>query len=61
MGVELCQLAGARHLCLFHHEPASDDATLAKVLADTQRLEQITRTGAALKVTAAYDGLVIEL
>ena len=26
VGVELCQLAGVAHLCLFHHEPASDDA-----------------------------------
>ena len=29
VGVELCQLAGAAHLCLFHHEPASDDAAIA--------------------------------
>ena len=28
VGVELCQLAGARHLCLFHHEPAFDDAAI---------------------------------
>ena len=27
VGVELCQLARARHLCLFHHEPVHDDAT----------------------------------
>ncbi len=26
VGVELCQMAGARHLCLFHHEPMHDDA-----------------------------------
>ena len=30
VGVELCQLAEARHLCLFHHEPALDDAALAR-------------------------------
>ena len=28
VGVELCQMAHARHLVLFHHEPAYDDATL---------------------------------
>ena len=61
VGVELCQLAGAAHLCLFHHEPASDDRAIAKVLADAQRLEEITRTGAPLRVSAAYDGLEIAL
>jgi len=61
VGVELCQLAGARHLCLFHHEPANDDATISQVLADTRRLEEITRTGDPLLVTAAYDGMEIEL
>jgi phosphoribosyl 1,2-cyclic phosphodiesterase len=61
VGVELCQLAGAAHLCLFHHEPAYDDATIARVLDDTRRLEEITRPGRALRVSAAYDGLEIEL
>lgn len=61
VGVELCQMAGARHLCLFHHEPANDDATISRVLADTRRLEEITRTGQPLRVTAAYDGMEIEL
>ena len=61
VGVELCQLAGVRHLCLFHHEPASDDAAIARVLAEARRLEEITRTGAPMRVTAAYDGMVIDL
>jgi hypothetical protein len=30
-------------------------------LAETRRLEEITRTGDPLRVTAAYDGMVIEL
>ena len=60
-GLELCQLANAAHLCLFHHEPASSDAVIAKVLDDTRRLEEITRTGRPLKVSAAYDGLEIAL
>ena len=60
-GVELCQLANAAHLCLFHHEPASSDAVIAKVLQDTRRLEEITRTGRPLKISAAYDGLEIAL
>jgi len=61
VGVELCQLAGAAHLCLFHHEPASDDAAIAKLLDDTRRLEEITREGPPLRVSAAYDGLDIAL
>ena len=61
VGVELCQLAGAAHLCLFHHEPASDDAAIAKLLDDTRRLEEITREGLPLRVSAAYDGLDIAL
>jgi phosphoribosyl 1,2-cyclic phosphodiesterase len=61
VGVELCQMAGARHLCLFHHEPASDDAAIDGVLADARRLEEITRTGRPMTVSSAYDGLEIDL
>jgi phosphoribosyl 1,2-cyclic phosphodiesterase len=61
VGVELCQLAGAKELCLFHHEPALDDAALAKMLAETRRFEEITRGAAPLRVSAAYDGLEIIL
>ena len=61
VGVELCQLAGVKHLCMFHHEPTFDDEAIARVLADTRRFEEITRSGAPLHVTSAYDGLVIEL
>jgi phosphoribosyl 1,2-cyclic phosphodiesterase len=61
VGVDLCQRAGARQLCLFHHEPAFSDETIAGVLADTRRYEEITRAGAPLLVTTAYDGLEIDL
>ncbi len=61
VAVELCQLAGVRHLCLFHHEPAADDAAIAKVLADARRLEEITRTGEPMHISAAYDGMEIAL
>lgn len=60
-GVELCQLAGARRLCMFHHEPAFDDARIAGVLAETRRFEEITRTGEPLEVIAAWDGLDLAL
>jgi phosphoribosyl 1,2-cyclic phosphodiesterase len=61
VGVELCQRAGARHLCMFHHEPVFDDAAIDGVLAETRRLEQITRGASPLRVSAAYDGLEIPL
>ncbi len=61
VGVELCQLAGVRRLCLFHHEPVFDDAALDALLAETQRLEQITRGASPLQVLSAYDGLEIIL
>ncbi len=62
VGVELCQLAGAKRLCMFHHEPAYDDAQIARILAETRRFEEITRDERpALEVIAAYDGLEIVL
>ena len=61
VAVELCQLAGVRHLALFHHEPAYDDAAISKLLQEARRLEEITRTGRPMQVSAAYDGLEIVL
>jgi phosphoribosyl 1,2-cyclic phosphodiesterase len=61
MGVELCQMAGAKQLCLFHHEPVNDDDRIAGILAETLRFEEITRSGEPLTIRAAYDGLALEL
>lgn len=66
VGIELCQAARVRQLCMFHHEPVFDDAQLAKVLHDSQRMEEITRaqasaSGMPLQITTAYDGLEIVL
>jgi phosphoribosyl 1,2-cyclic phosphodiesterase len=61
VGVELCQMARARHLVLFHHEPANNDATLEGLLKEARRFEELTRGDQALKVSAAYDGLEIDL
>ena len=60
VGVELCQMARAKHLVLFHHEPANNDATLEGLLKEARRFEELTRSDHALKVSAAYDGLEIE-
>jgi phosphoribosyl 1,2-cyclic phosphodiesterase len=59
VGVELCQLAGAKHLCLYHHEPVFSDAKITAVLRETIRLEEITRNGNALRISSAYDGMEI--
>ena len=61
VGVELCQMARAKHLVLFHHEPANDDETLDGLLKEAQRFEELTRGDHALKVSAAYDGMEIDL
>ena len=61
VGVELCQMAGAKRLCLFHHEPIHNDERLHEVWRDTRRLEELTRTGAPMEILAAYDGLEITL
>jgi hypothetical protein len=43
VGVELCQMARAKHLVLFHHEPANNDATLEGLLKEARRFEELTR------------------
>ncbi len=61
VGLELCQLAGARHLVLFHHEPVYDDHRIHQIFQETIRLEEITRGDHAVTISAAYDGLVIDV
>lgn len=62
VGVELCQAAAVKRLALFHHEPIHDDKQLSRLLAETRRLEQITRgERAPLEIVSAYDGLIVEL
>jgi phosphoribosyl 1,2-cyclic phosphodiesterase len=61
VGVELCQRARAKHLCMFHHEPVYDDEQLRGVLEETRRLEEITRGESRLEVSSAYDGMEIAL
>jgi len=61
IGVELCQMARARHLVLFHHEPANSDTAIEGLLRDARRLEELTRGAQPLQISAAHDGLEIEL
>jgi len=61
VGVELCQLANAKRLVLFHHEPANNDVRIEEIWRETLRYEEISRTGDPLDISVAYDGLEIEL
>jgi phosphoribosyl 1,2-cyclic phosphodiesterase len=59
IAVELAQLAGVRHLVMYHHEPVLDDRMLETVLDETRRYAQITKPAQKLTITSAYDGLEI--
>jgi phosphoribosyl 1,2-cyclic phosphodiesterase len=59
VGVELCQLAHAKRIVLYHHEPIHDDAMIELLWRESQRLEEITRGAHRLDVLTAYDGLEI--
>lgn len=61
VGIELCQMAGAKRFCMFHHDPFADDEKLTAMLRDTRRFEEITRGDTHLEVSAAYDGMDIVL
>jgi phosphoribosyl 1,2-cyclic phosphodiesterase len=61
VGVELAQLANVKHLCMFHHEPAFNDERIQSVLNETRRFEELTRGNQALIVSAAFDGMEIEV
>lgn len=61
IGVELAQLAGVKHLVMYHHEPVNDDKTIETILGETRRYEEISRSGQKLTITSAYDGLEIVL
>lgn len=57
VGVEICQMARAKHLMLFHHDPALDDDALVAMLEETRRFEAITRSDHRVQISSAYDGL----
>lgn len=61
VGVELCLQAKARRLVMIHHEPMSDDATLARILDETRRFAALAGGGQELAVISAHDGLVLEI
>ena len=61
VAIDLCRLAGARRLALFHHDPFLSDDEIQRMHDDSIRYEELTRTEAPLEVLCAYDGLEIAL
>ena len=61
IGVELAHRAKVKQLCLYHHDPNSDDAAISRILAETIRFEELSEEGDSLEVCAAYDGQEIRL
>ena len=62
VAIDLCRLAGARCLALFHHEPTYSDAQIATVTAEAIKYEALTRGAAApVAVICAYDGLEVHV
>jgi phosphoribosyl 1,2-cyclic phosphodiesterase len=59
VAVELAQLAGVKHLVMFHHEPIYDDRMIERILGETRRYDELSRPGERLTITSAYDGLEI--
>ncbi|HXF09923.1 MAG TPA: MBL fold metallo-hydrolase [Desulfuromonadaceae bacterium] len=57
--VSLALKAKARHLCLFHHDPDHDDATLDKFVKRAREI--VSKKKGKLKVDAAREGMVIQL
>ena len=60
VAVDLCHAAAAKRLALFHHEPTYSDADIERMHQETIRYEELTRTGPALEVLCAFDGLEIQ-
>lgn len=62
-GVELCHMAQAKHLLLYHHEPAFNDEALHRIFLETIRYEQLARPDGQppLKVSSAFDGMELNV
>ncbi|MEM9370241.1 MAG: MBL fold metallo-hydrolase [Pseudomonadota bacterium] len=62
VGVELALLGGVESLVFIHHEPLNSDEKLDEIVAEARQIERMMRENRpALSVSAAFDGLEIEL
>jgi len=61
IGLELAIRSNAKHYCMFHSEPTYDDEKLDNILKETNAYKSIYSPKSNLKISVAYDGLVIEV
>ncbi len=61
VAVEIALRAGVKHLVLFHQDPARSDAELDSLLDDTRKLAGLLGEKQDLKVTVAWDGLIVNI
>ena len=62
VAIDLCRMARAGTLALFHHEPTYSDAQLQTIHAEAISYEALTRGDAAqVAVICAYDGLEVDV
>jgi ribonuclease BN (tRNA processing enzyme) len=62
VAIDLCRLARARTLALFHHEPTNTDAQIRAMHRDAIAYERLTRgDGPPVAVVCAYDGLEVDV
>jgi phosphoribosyl 1,2-cyclic phosphodiesterase len=60
VAIDLCRLAGAKRIALFHHEPIYSDAEIQRMHEESIRYEELTRDGRPpLEVICSYDGLEV--
>jgi len=59
IAVELAIRSGVKHLCLFHLEHTHSDEELAQMHEDSKNYAQFYAAASTMKITLAYDGLVV--
>lgn len=60
-GVELAERAGVKHLILFHTDFKFNDFELYKFMENTKKYLSIHSPNSNMKISTAYDGMVIEI
>lgn len=61
VGVEIAQKAGVEHLILFHQDPNHSDKELDRLLEDTRKLARLLTGDDTLRVSIAWDGLMVKV
>ena len=57
--VDMCRLAGSKRLAFTHHDPLREDQSIDEIEAAARRYA--LKTGSFVQVSAAHEGLLIEL